>query len=261
MYVIGQFDNQGEIQLRTCVIVFLKTFKKQYSHKKLVGVNFLHRLRPLSLLSPFSNSYISARKPHSQAGLATTSGKLKTKRVQGVIMLFKIHYSEFGWHTMRRPMSLTIKKSSTKYWALMAMHRAQEWIDWEGQIPRHSVSLLPHFALTRIHMYITMFIRIFAFVYLYNWVFVCIHLWICVYLWIGGFVHLYLHSVFTHSLGLPDLATQVNTERLFTIAYQMPLCHKGRLKKNGKMWEFFLSRGPPLPPVWEFYPDFTVYFW
>ena len=109
MYVIDQFDNQGEIQLRTRVIVFLKTFKKQYSHKKLVGVNFLHHLRPLSLLSPFSNSNISARKAHSQAGLATTSGKLKTKRVQGVIMLFKIHYSEFGWHTMRRPMSLTIQ--------------------------------------------------------------------------------------------------------------------------------------------------------
>ena len=32
-------------------------------------------------------------------------------------------------------------------------------------------------------------------------------------------------------------------------------------KNNGKMWEFFPSRGPPLPPVWEFFPDFTVYFW
>ena len=32
-------------------------------------------------------------------------------------------------------------------------------------------------------------------------------------------------------------------------------------KKNGKMWEFFPSRGPPLPPVWDFFPDFPVYFW
>ena len=30
---------------------------------------------------------------------------------------------------------------------------------------------------------------------------------------------------------------------------------KGRLQqtKNGKMWEFFPSRGPPLHPVWEPY--------
>ena len=28
------------------------------------------------------------------------------------------------------------------------------------------------------------------------------------------------------------------------------------------MWEFFPSRGPPPPPpVWEFFPDFTIYCW
>ena len=31
-------------------------------------------------------------------------------------------------------------------------------------------------------------------------------------------------------------------------------------KKNGKMWEFFPNRAPPLPPVWEFFPDFTFFF-
>ena len=31
-------------------------------------------------------------------------------------------------------------------------------------------------------------------------------------------------------------------------------------KKKGKMWEFFPSRETPHPPVWEFFPDFTVYF-
>ena len=39
---------------------------------------------------------------------------------------------------------------------------------------------------------------------------------------------------------------------------------KGRYppKKNGKMWEFFPSRGPPHSTQFViFFPDFTFYFW
>ena len=34
-------------------------------------------------------------------------------------------------------------------------------------------------------------------------------------------------------------------------------------KKTGKCGNFFQvgDPSPPLPPVWEFFPDFTVYFW
>ena len=32
-------------------------------------------------------------------------------------------------------------------------------------------------------------------------------------------------------------------------------------KKTGKCGNFSQVGDPPLPPVWEFFPDFTVYFW
>ena len=49
-----------------------------------------------------------------------------------------------------------------------------------------------------------------------------------------------------------------------SLSYKIKNIHaQGRCqKKTGKCGNFSqVGDPPPLPPVWEFFPDFTVYFW
>ena len=59
------------------------------------------------------------------------------------------------------------------------------------------------------------------------------------------------------SLKWPQKSPDIRT----TISQNMHQYLRTSPKKKRENVGIFPKSGPPLPPVWEFFPDFTVYFW